>query len=616
MDTELKINEVEVKPHELKVSVNVKEINKRIENIHRYLNSHKEYLNRLNVFPVPDGDTGLNLTLTFQGAMASMQGMENESMLPGEYLKNFTEQMLLNSRGCSGVIFSLFAQGVAQVLENNDFSNENLHRAIANGFKNAWDGTENPREGTMLTLMREFRDIFGKYIQEEKNAAMVISKSIPYLMEVLDRTPEMLPVLKQAGVVDSGGAGFIIILQGIDRELKHNGSGFNSLSIATLLNISRTTRKLLLMRKSHVRKSSLTPLITNIDDSKIHNSRLREILQNARKVINTWNGSRKLPGQEKVISDLEEMGNLWDSDIKLKYCTEFVLEANAINSKEELREIIGHYGDSLIIVNSGNRYKVHIHTNKPDAVFADAGRYGELVFTKVDDMKKQHRNFVSDDVIEYERDKSILCIVSGSGFADILKNFGADDVLCYGKNKPSVNQLVKKIDGLKAKNVIAAADDSDILMAVKYAVSLCKSNVYIVESNNPISIIAMMLGISKEFDIATMFESAMSNLNSITYCEIARSVRNVEADGFTVKKRDFFAVHNKKIIISRTNLEQLVVDVVEKLNPGASLVTIYKGIPSRSDRSLLPILREKFPNLEFEEYYGGQSKFNYYISFE
>ncbi|HNT41040.1 MAG TPA: DAK2 domain-containing protein, partial [Tenuifilaceae bacterium] len=226
MDTELKINEVEVKPHELKVSVNVKEINKRIENIHRYLNSHKEYLNRLNVFPVPDGDTGLNLTLTFQGAMASMQGMENESMLPGEYLKNFTEQMLLNSRGCSGVIFSLFAQGVAQVLENNDFSNENLHRAIANGFKNAWDGTENPREGTMLTLMREFRDIFGKYIQEEKNAAMVISKSIPYLMEVLDRTPEMLPVLKQAGVVDSGGAGFIIILQGIDRELKHNGSGF------------------------------------------------------------------------------------------------------------------------------------------------------------------------------------------------------------------------------------------------------------------------------------------------------------------------------------------------------------------------------------------------------
>ncbi len=126
----------------------------------------------------------------------------------------------------------------------------------------------------------------------------------------------------------------------------------------------------------------------------------------------------------------------------------------------------------------------------------------------------------------------------------------------------------------------------------------------------------MMLGISKEFDIATMFESAMSNLNSITYCEIARSVRNVEADGFTVKKRDFFAVHNKKIIISRTNLEQLVVDVVEKLNPGASLVTIYKGIPSRSDRSLLPILREKFPNLEFEEYYGGQSKFNYYISFE
>nr|HPJ76566.1 DAK2 domain-containing protein [Clostridia bacterium] len=155
-----------------------------IENIYKYLHRHKEYINRLNVFPVPDGDTGLNMTLTIQGALANMHNYEKESISTGEYLKNFAEQMLLNSRGCSGVILSLYCQGISQVIDNNDFSNDNIFKAIDNGYRNAYEGTEDPKEGTMLTLMREFKEKYGEIMNEEDDPSVIIKKCIPHLKEV------------------------------------------------------------------------------------------------------------------------------------------------------------------------------------------------------------------------------------------------------------------------------------------------------------------------------------------------------------------------------------------------------------------------------------------------
>jgi len=460
------------------VSFNVETINEVIENIHRYLNKHKEYINSLNVFPVPDGDTGLNMVLTIQGAIAHMKDNGKTEKNSGEYLRDFAEQMLLNSRGCSGVILSLFAQGFSQITANNDFSKENIYKAIENGYRNAYEGTENPREGTMLTIMRALKEKYAQLMEKEENPLVIIQQTIPYLKEVLDQTPEMLPVLKKAGVVDSGGAGFIILLEGIDKELSQ--LAVNGISLSSLLRIGRTTRKLLRKRLSELRKSPFAPLILNIDFSRIQNSRLVETLQSARNLlgnIHLNHNNGKTVNREKLIDELQEIDDSWNPEIKNKYCTEFVLESDVITSKDQLKEKIAHYGDSLIIINSNNKYKVHIHTNKPNDLFDDVSKFGSLLFTKVDDMKKQHRNFLSEDVVDYERDKSVFCIVSGKGFAEIMKNLGADDILCYGKNKPSVNQLVKGMNNLKAKNIIAASDDSDILMALKYAVSLCKSNV-------------------------------------------------------------------------------------------------------------------------------------------
>lgn len=593
-------------------------IRERIENIYKYLHRHKEYINRLNVFPVPDGDTGLNMTLTIQGALSNLQDYNEKPISTGEYLNHFAEQMLVNSRGCSGVILSLYCQGVSQVIANSDFSKENIFKALENGYKNSYEGTEDPREGTMLTLMCEFKEKYGELMKEEDDPAVIIKKCIPYLKEVLKKTPDMLPVLKQAGVVDSGGAGFLIILQGINRELKINELALSSLPVSIILNINRATKKYLNGKLSNFNKNSIATLLPHLGIEKLHNIRLHNIIEDVKNLINNLqsNGNRLL-NKKAIISDLEDMENSWNPEIKQRYCTEFILKTNEISSKEQIKEIIGEYGDSLIILNSGDKYKVHIHTNKPDSVFKDVSEYGELLFTKVDDMKKQHRNFISSDTIDYEREKSVFCIVSGEGFSKILKELGADDVLCYGKNKPSVNHLVKELNKLRTKNIIVAADDKDILMALKYAASLSKSNVHIVESNNVISLISMMMGISKELDITTMFESIMSSLNDTRFCGIARSVRNTTAEnGKTINKNDFFAVYNGRIILSDKDLEQIINKSIEELIKEESLITIYKGILAKKQKSIIPKLKKSFPELVFEEYYGGQYQYHYYITFE
>jgi dihydroxyacetone kinase-like predicted kinase len=457
-------------------------------------------------------------------------------------------------------------------------------------------------------------------MKEEDDPSVIIKKCIPHLKEVLKKTPDMLLVLKQAGVVDSGGAGFLIILQGINRELKLNGIAVGSLPVSIILNINRATKKYLNGKFANFTKNSIEALLPNIDIAQVHNLRLHNIFEDVKHFINNLqrNGNNFL-NKKAIINDLEDMKNSWNPEIKLKYCTEFILETNKISSKEQIKEIIGGYGDSLIILNSGDKYKVHIHTDKPESVFKDVSKYGELIFTKVDDMKKQHKNLISNDTIDYEREKSVFCLVSGKGFADILKNLGADDVFCYGKNKPSVERIVKELNRLKTKNIIVAADDKDILMALKYAASLSKSNVHIVESNNVISLISMVMNISKELDITTTLESVMNSLNDIRFCGIARAVRDTTTEnGKKVNKKDFFTIYNGKIILSDKNLATLIINTIKKLVKDESLISIYKGIPAKKDQNLnlIPKLKKSFPDYEFEEYYGGQYQYNYYITFE
>ncbi|RKX82829.1 MAG: DAK2 domain fusion protein YloV, partial [Spirochaetes bacterium] len=467
-----------------------------IENIYAQLLRHKDYINNLNVFPVPDGDTGLNMTLTIQGALVNTKGNEAYSST-GDYLKDFARQMLLNSRGCSGVILALYCKGAAEILTDNDLSVNTVHRALQNGYKRAYEGTTNPREGTMLTLMRELEQKYADLMKEETDPVIIIKKTIPYLKSVLQKTPDMLPVLKKAGVVDSGGAGFVILINGIAKEVGTKSLFENRLPVAIVLSINRRLKKLLKKKPARLKRTSILKTLKEIAQEKILNLKLNRIIEQVENLVN--NGIH-IFSRNNILTDLQELENSWDHKIKFRYCTEFVINAEKIPSEQQIRNFVSLYGDSLIILNDGDTYKVHIHTNKPNELISSISKYGDVIFTKIDDMKKQHRNFISKDTLSYEKEQGIFCIVNGSGFKSILKELGATDVLDYGKNKPSVKQLVREINRVKAKNLIVAADDRDILMSLKYAASLSKSNVYVIDSESVISLISMLMAKPEGFD--------------------------------------------------------------------------------------------------------------------
>ena len=592
----------------------IAEIKNAFDNISKYFWRHKEYVNRLNVFPVPDGDTGLNIALTIQGALANIPVNLPDNILPGDFLKLISDNMLLNSRGCSGVILSLFFEGMTEVLENNDFSRENILKAIEKGCVTAYKGTDNPREGTMLTLMSELKKKYSEIMTIKENPLELIIDCIPHLKETLDKTPDMLPILKQAGVVDSGGAGFLILLEGLEREFSSRKIP-ETLPLSVALKINSLLKDLLVKRYLRKKRSDTGTLVQNLGAGNITNARLHNIVHNVQQYLKnrTHNHNNKYQAREALIKDTKEFESSWNPDIRYRYCTELTVSSDKNIDSQALKEQIINYGDSLIISGRGNTYKIHIHTNKPDSVIKDISLFGNIISRKVDDMKKQHRNFISFDSIEYENEQSVFCIVSGEGFKKILQNLGADYVYDYGKRKPSVKKLVDLLNSLKSKNVIAAPDDRDILMTLKYAASLCKANVFIVESKDAISLISLLMGKTHKINNTNFL--SRDRINNIKHFMISKAAKESSIDDIPIKKGDFYVICDNKIILTGRELKDVATKAINKLLNDESIITVYNGLHVKGNK-LAAGLKNKFPGLEFEEYYGGQTQYLYYLTLE
>jgi dihydroxyacetone kinase-like predicted kinase len=581
------------------------------------LSIEKNRINNLNVFPVPDGDTGLNMVLTMQGGLAHAKNYSSEQSSLPEYITTLAEGMTLNSRGCSGVILALFAQGIAKRLadypRDKQIPNTEIAQALISGYEHAYAETSNPKEGTMLTMMRVFGERFSELAMDGKDAISIIKDIVPDLEETLEKTPEMLPILKKAGVVDSGATGVLVLIKGAATGLEYTGTMIHPImNIATILSTSRLIRSIIKDKKyeSGEERKKLRPL--NISLGNITNISFANILTQFNNFLQR-NNNQKLA--EEILKKSDELDKTWNPDIQYRYCTEFILESDRIE-KDALKKKLDSFGDSILIIASGNTYKCHIHTNKPKDLLKSIENLGNISETKIDDMKIQHKNLISEDQEFYERDLAVLLIVNGEGFAKILKSLGATDILLYKQVKPPVHQIETAFFKTRAKNIIVAADDSDILASLKSAITLCKSNVELIETQSIIQIISIMYSFSPEMDILSNASMMRENLDTIKFCKIAKATRQFKTDYSTVQKGNYFTIYKENILAHHSNLIDLIQRSIEKVRENESLITLYRGKMEKESGSLVSMLQQKFPQCEFEIYYGGQNRYNYYITFE
>jgi dihydroxyacetone kinase-like predicted kinase len=533
-----------------------------------------------------------------------------------EYIACFTEGALLNSRGCSGSILALFCKGISESvkLTEGSISNHELSAALKKGCEIAYQETTNPTEGTMLTMMRVLSEQFEKLCSESSsNTFLLIKKIIPSLEETLKNTPEMLPILKKAGVVDSGAMGFLILIKGISFELEYNESIIKPIfSIANILMISKYVHSFASGRKYGRRNRFVKTIISSIPLKNTGNINLTNI-------INLFNNLLQKKDNEKlaetIIQKSDELSETWNPNIKFRYCTEFILESENLD-KTEFENKLSGWGDSLIIIHSNIIFKIHIHTNKPKSLLKTCEELGRISSTKIDDMKKQHHNLISEDKAYYNKDIALLFIVNGNGFAYIMKGLGTVDIFTYQNVKPSVNQIQNAILKTRAKNIIIAADDSDIIPALKSAITLSKSNIELIESKNIIQLINIMYHYSEFQDLYQNTKVIREHLDNIKFCKIARATRDFDEENINVKKGDFFSIYQNKIFFSSVRKEIVIEKSISELIDTETLITIYYGKKENKTDKIVSKLQSKFENITFESYFGGQNRYNYYITFE
>lgn len=231
-------------------------------------------------------------------------------------------------------------------------------------------------------------------------------------------------------------------------------------------------------------------------------------------------------------------------------------------------------------------------------------------------MKKQHYNLISEDKAYYDKDMAVLLIVNGDGFADILKGLGATDILLYKKVKSSVNHIRNALVKTRAKNILVAADDTDISASLKSAITLCKSNIELIGTNSIIQIISMMYNYSDTIDVLQNAQIIRNNLDNIRFCKIAQATRDFAEGGISVKKRDYFTIFQNKIISSSKEINKAILESISNLIENETLITLYRGKMETNRKRIISNLQSEFKNISFESYYGGQNRYNYYITFE
>ena len=535
------------------------------------LNKQAEYVNSLNVFPVPDGDTGTNMGMTIENGAKEVS--DRSASTVGEAAGIFAKGLLMGARGNSGVITSQWFRGFSQsVKDKEELDGAALAAAFQSGVEVAYKAVMKPVEGTILTVSRGAAIGAKKKAESTNDAVEVMRAALEGAKTALAKTPDMLPVLKEVGVVDSGGQGLVFTYEGF---------------------LSALTGEFIASEEFQATPATMSEMI----NAEHHKS---------------------------------VAGHVATEDIKFGYCTEIMvaLKQGPTYVKDfdydEFRNYLNNLGDSLLVVNDDEIVKVHVHTEDPGLVMQEGLKYGSLVKVKVDNMRNQHEAQVEKEERQAkpveEKEYAIIAVVAGDGLADIFKAQGVDYIISGGQTmNPSTEDFVKAVEELNARNIIILPNNKNILMAAQSAAEVIDQPAAVVETKTIPQGLTSLLAFDESKSIEENYERMSASLGDVVSGSVTTAVRDTTIDGLEIHENDNLGMVDGKIVVSNPDMmETLEETFAHMLDEDSEIVTIYVGEDGSEElaNELAQALAEKYEDVEVEIHQGGQPVYPYLFSVE
>ena len=532
------------------------------------LNKQAEYVNSLNVFPVPDGDTGTNMGMTIENGAKEVA--DKPASTVGEAASILAKGLLMGARGNSGVITSQLFRGFSQAIkEKDELTGKDLALAFQSGVEVAYKAVMKPVEGTILTVSRGAAIGAKKKAEQTDDAIEVMRAALDGAKAALAKTPEMLPVLKEVGVVDSGGQGLVFIYEGFLSALTGEYSASEDF-VATPANMSE--------------------------------------------MINAEH--------HKSVA-----GHVATEDITFGYCTEIMvaLKQGPTYAKdfdyEEFRNYLNELGDSLLVVNDDEIVKVHVHTEDPGLVMQEGLKYGSLVKVKV---RNQHEAQVEKEAkvskpVE-EKEYALIAVVAGQGLADIFRAQGVDYVIEGGQTmNPSTEDFIKAVEQVNARNIIFLPNNKNIFMAAQSAAEVLEQPAVVVEARTLPQGLTSLLAFDPSKSIEENKERMTAALGDVVSGSVTTAVRDTTIDGLEIHENDNLGMVDGKILVSNPDMHQTLTETLKHmLDEDSEIVTFYIGEDGSEElaNQIAQEIAEEFEDVEVEIHQGQQPVYPYLFSVE
>ena len=548
-------------------TINSTEFRKMVAGGARMLDINRAKVDALNVFPVPDGDTGTNMSLTLQSAVKEMNACSSNRFQ--EICDAVSKGALRGARGNSGVISSQIFRGICSVLKDTKdaFDTKTFAKAMEAGTKVAYSAVSIPKEGTILTVVRLMSEAAPKLANKNKDFVEFLTALIEVGDEALAKTPELLPVLKKAGVVDSGGVGLMTIMRGFLAAI--TGEELDADSIPT--------------EASDGKKSD-----------------------------------------EDLFDDNSDIINLDLGDIEFAYCTEFFIihlkQMTTLADIDKLKEKLMGIGDSVICIGDLELVKVHVHTNTPGVALSYALELGELDRLKIENMLEENRALKAKLEAE-KKEMGMLAICAGSGLEEIFKDLMCDRVIEGGQTmNPSAQDIADAVQKINASNVFVFPNNSNVILAAEQAKALVSNRtIHVIPTKNVAQGFAAALAFNPEASVPDNKTDMTHAIDNVASGLVTRAVRNTTMNGFKLKEGDIIGLDNKRILAKSDNKDDATLALIKALKKDDhEMITLYygAGIGDEEAAALTEKITEAYPDCDVDCHFGGQPVYYYMVSLE